>query len=285
MGFDRGAAAVGFKVITSQALRPADACLDGQRFHARSPQLLASHQAGARSRWALVALAALASALGAEADAQPQGNNPDRSIFTCVDAAGRRLTADRPIAACNDREQRVLNADGSLRRILPPQMTADERAAFEEVERRREAEMQAKRDAIRRDRNLLARFPDEAAHQRAREAALDDVRNAVRASEQRLADLNKERKPLMDEAEFYNGRTMPPKLRNQIDAVDVALVAQRATVVNQQAEIGRITALFDAELAHLRRLWAGAQPGSIGKLAPALAASAPRLDKNGPASR
>ncbi|OYX12745.1 MAG: DUF4124 domain-containing protein, partial [Acidovorax sp. 32-64-7] len=28
------------------------------------------------------------------------------SIYTCVDRQGRRLTADRPIAECLDREQR-----------------------------------------------------------------------------------------------------------------------------------------------------------------------------------
>lgn len=278
MGFDCGAAATDRDVITprSEGAGAASSLAGPARWTlARRTSV----------RCALAASAALASLGSGPVEAQSQGANPDRSIFTCVDAAGRRLTADRPIVACNDREQRVLNADGSLRRVLPPQMTADERAASEEAERRRELEMQAKRDAIRRDRNLLARYPDEAAHQRARAAALDDVGNAVRASEQRLADLHKERKPLMEEAEFYKDRTMPPKLRNQIDAVDVALVAQRSTVVNQQAEIGRISALFDAELAHLRKLWAGAQPGTLGKLAPPMAASAPAGAKPGPASR
>ena len=29
------------------------------------------------------------------------------AIYTCVDAQGRRITSDRPIAACMDREQRA----------------------------------------------------------------------------------------------------------------------------------------------------------------------------------
>lgn len=34
-------------------------------------------------------------------------------IYACTDASGRRITADRPIASCVDREQRVLGNTGS----------------------------------------------------------------------------------------------------------------------------------------------------------------------------
>lgn len=188
------------------------------------------------------------------------------AIFTCTSAAGRTLTADRPIAECLDREQRVLNRDGSLRTVLQPSLTPDERAALEEVERRKAHERVAKVDAIRRDRNLLARYPDQEAHAKARESALDNVRESIRSSEQRLADLEKERKPLAAETEFYKTKPAPAKLRRQIESIDVSLNAQRELVVNQQAELGRITALFDAELMRLRQLWGGAQPGSLGPL-------------------
>jgi hypothetical protein len=192
-----------------------------------------------------------------------QSRDPSAPIFSCVNAQGKRLTSDRPIVECLDREQRVLNQDGSLRRVLPASPTPDERAALEEAERRKLVEAAAKRDAIRRDRNLLSRYPNDAAHQKAREAALDDVRKAARSSEERLASLELERKPLLEEAEFYKGRTLPPKLKRQLDGVEVAIAAQQETVSNQQVEVGRINALFDAELAHLRKLWAGAQPGSL----------------------
>ena len=60
-------------------------------------------------------------------------------------------------------------------------------------------------DAIKRDRNLLSRFPNEAAHRKARAAALDDVDKALRLSQTRLGSLAAERNPLLDEAEFYVG--------------------------------------------------------------------------------
>ena len=38
------------------------------------------------------------------------------------------------------------------------------------------------------------------------------------------------------------------------------------TFETQVAETNRINALYDAELARLRKLWGGAQPGSLGPL-------------------
>jgi len=84
--------------------------------------------------------------------------------------------------------------------------------------------------------------------------------------------------PLLDEAEFYVGKPLPSKLKLALDANDASLEAQKSLVQNQQAEIVRINALYDAELARLRKLWAGAPAGSLGGPP---SASAPA---NGPAT-
>lgn len=200
---------------------------------------------------------------------------PSASIYTCVDGNGKKLTSDRPIPECSSREQRELNSDGSVRRIVAPTATADERAAIETREREALAVRVAQQDAMRRDRNLLMRFPNETAHQKARTLALDDARKSVAASQERIAALAKERKPLLDEAEFYAGRPMPAKLKGQLDANDTAADAQRTLLQNQQAEVVRINQLYDVELERLRKLWAGATPGSLGAL-PAPENASPR---------
>lgn len=192
---------------------------------------------------------------------------PPPPIYTCTDASGKKLTSDRPIAECNNREQRVLNSDGSVKRVLGPTLTADERSEAEARDREAAAEQARRLEAIRRDRNLLARFPNEAAHRKARVAALDDMNKAVRTSEARLAALAAERKPLTDEAEFYVGKPLPAKLKTALDANDASVDAQRSLVQNQRQEVVRIDALYDAELERLKKLWAGAQPGSMGMVA------------------
>ncbi len=195
-------------------------------------------------------------------------------IYTCIDSNGKRLTSDRPIPECAAREQRLLNSDGSVRKIVPPTPTADERAQQEAREREEMSLRASRQDAIRRDRNLMLRFPNEQTHDKARAAALDDVRNAVQLSRRRLEVLASERKPLTAETEFYVGKPLPHKLKQQLDANDAATEAQQTLIQNQQAEIGRINALFDVELERLRKLWAGAPPGSMGAL-PAPASPGP----------
>lgn len=185
------------------------------------------------------------------------------TIFTCTTADGRRLTSDRLIHECNEREQRILNPDGSLRAVVPPAMSPEERAAHEARQRKLAAERAAQQDAVRRDRNLMMRFRDEPAHQLARDAALDDVKKSMQISERRIEELAKERKPLLDEAEFYKGKALPAKLKQQLDANDAATEAQRVLIDNQKAELVRVNRLYDVELARLKRLWAGAAPGTL----------------------
>ncbi len=203
----------------------------------------------------------LAGWLAGAAHAQTAG-----AIYTCTAPDGQRLTSDRPIPACRSVEQRVLNRDGSLRQIVPPTLTAEELVIKEAEERRLAAQRQAQLDAVRRDRNLKQRYPDEAAHQRAREAALDAVRLALRSSEQRLQELQREREPLVAETEFYVGRELPATLRHKIEANEAAQQAQRNAIATHRAEIDRINGVYDVELERLRKLWAGAQPGSLGPM-------------------
>jgi hypothetical protein len=193
-----------------------------------------------------------------------QANTPSNNqVFTCVNAAGRVLTSDRLIGECMDREQRVLSRDGTLLRVVPPSLTADERAEKEVRDRKAAAEREAKSEAVRRDRNLIQRFPNVAAHQKAREQALEVTQFAITQSEARLADLERERKPLTEETEFYRGKQMPGKLKGQLDANDAATAAQKELLVQQKAELERASKLYDVELAHLKKLWAGALPGSL----------------------
>jgi hypothetical protein len=216
----------------------------------------------AARRATVAALAALLAVVAGGAFAQdPKSSRA--GIYTC-EVNGKRVTSDRPIAECSAKEQRKLNADGSLQRIVPPTLTSEEKAEADAREREAQAQRVAEQDAIRRDRNLMARFPNEAAHRKARENALDTARNAIRISESRIKLLESERKPLMDETEFYVGKPLPVKLRSAIDANDASLAAQQTALQNQQAEVGRINALYDEELVRLKKLWAGAPAGSLG---------------------
>ncbi|MEX8494065.1 DUF4124 domain-containing protein [Sphaerotilus sp.] len=185
------------------------------------------------------------------------------NIYTCVNAKGQRITSDRPIAECIDRAQELRNTDGSVKQVVPPSMTAEERAAYEDRLRQEMAADAVKRDAVRRDRNLLSRYPDEPRHQRARTAALEPFNTALQATERRLAELEQEHKHLQQEAEFYKGRELPRELKIKFGQNQAALQAQQDAAQSHLAEIQRINASYDQELVRLKRLWAGAAPGSV----------------------
>jgi len=225
--------------------------------------------------WLLLAGLTLACGHGA-VRGQPAGSPTAAGIYTCIDDKGRLRTADRLIADCSDREQRVLNKDGSVKRIVPPILTAEERAEREAQARKEFEEKAAYNDAVRRDRNLKNRYPNEATHNKARESALEAVRTSMRASAQRIKDLETERKPLQDEADFYRGRQLPSRLKQQLEANETSAAAQRELMQTQESELLRVNRIYDLELEHLRKLWKGAPPGSISLVSAPVAQTEPR---------
>ena len=72
---------------------------------------------------------------------------------------------------------------------------------------------------------------------------------------------------------------MPAKLKQMLDANDAGIEAQQVLIENQKAELVRINARFDAELARLKKLWAGTAPGTLpplGELAPTTPSPTPK---------
>lgn len=181
-----------------------------------------------------------------------------QGIYTCVDAKGRRLTADRPIRDCIDREQVQMSPGGMAVRKIAPTLTAAERTA-QEVKARQEAEERARiEEQKRRERALVTRYPNPEGHDRERLEALALVDSVTAASQKRTQALMEQRRYLDGEVEFYKSdpSRMPPKLKHQIADVDHQLAAQKRFVADQELEKVRVNARFDEELARLKILWA-----------------------------
>lgn len=202
--------------------------------------------------------------LAAAAPVWAQQAKSQQEVYTCTDRQGRRITSDRPIADCVDREQRVLDHTGTERRRLGPSLTEHERAA-EEVQRRKEAEERARvAEERRRERALVARYPDEATHQAERDAAIDQVEEVIVVAHKRVQSLKAERRRMDTELEFYRGDVSkaPPLLQRQIADNEQGQVDQKRFLAAQDQEKRRIHQRFDAELAQLRQLWAAQRASS-----------------------
>jgi hypothetical protein len=185
-------------------------------------------------------------------------------IYTCVDAKGRKLTSDRPMLECIDREQKQISPSGTVIRRIGPSLTAEERAAEEEKQKRELEEKLRLEEEKRRDKALLARYPNRAPHDAERRTALAAVDDVIATAQKRIVDLRAERTKLKTEEDFYgkDPSKVPDKLKRLVAENEQNTAAQLRFISHQEDEKRRVNARFDDELKVLTRLWAaqGALP-------------------------
>lgn len=183
-------------------------------------------------------------------------------VYTCVDAKGRKLTADRPIPECSDREQKILNPSGTVRAKVGPSLTAQERADLEAKEKREIEERNRSVDEKRRERALLIRYPNKTVHDQERQEAIEQIGAVIQAAKRRLDELAKQRIALDEEMEFYlkDPSKAPAYLRRQMEENINSQQVQRRFIGEQESEIKRVNLRFDDELVRLRQLWTTMTP-------------------------
>lgn len=201
-----------------------------------------------------LAAGALACVLATSAFGQTKSGG---GIYSCVDDKGRRLTSDRPIAECLDREQRELGSSGVVKRVVPPSYTADERARLEEKRKAEEQQRARLAEEKRRDRALLVRYPNQAVHDKERADALAQVDEVIGAVNRRQEALAKQRKDIDTELEFYQSdpKKAPGWLQRKLEDNTQQVEIQKRFLADQAQEKQRINARFDEELVKLKMLW------------------------------
>jgi len=221
------------------------------------------------ARHPIAAVLCLVALIGSTGPASAQATG---EIFTCVDRNGKRHTSDRPIAACIDREQEVRGSTGTVRKVLPPSYTREERAAIEARQRAEEEEKARIAEERRRERALLLRYPNQAAHDRERAEVLSQIDDVIAAVQRREDNLKAQRKEIETELEFYQAdpSKAPAWLKRKQDDNAAQFEVQKRFLDTQLREKQRINARFDEELARLRQLWG---PGTAGAVSPASGAA------------
>ncbi|UCU96873.1 DUF4124 domain-containing protein [Hydrogenophaga taeniospiralis] len=180
-----------------------------------------------------------------------------KGIYTCIDSKGRRITSDRPITECLDREQRELTGSGTVKRVVPPSYTAEERARID-AQRKADEALQARiAEEKRRDRALLIRYPNKPVHDKERADALAQIDEVISAVNKRAQALLDQRKDISAELEFYQNDVSkaPLWLRRKLEDNEQQVAVQQRFVVEQTQEKQRLNARFDEELVKLRQLW------------------------------
>lgn len=175
------------------------------------------------------------------------------TVFVCRDAQGDTVTTDHLSADCLQYGGRELNADGSVRRRILTERQQEQRQAADM--RSRAADEQALQQQ-RRQRALLARYPNDTVLRESEQADLNSVQALIDAAHARLQVLQREHAHLDEDAQFYPSGNYPNDLRSRMEMNQTERQQELSLVASQQREIRRIQARYASLRAQLKVLWA-----------------------------
>ena len=180
-----------------------------------------------------------------------------QSIYTCIDSKGRKITADRQIPECSDRVQHEVSPGGVVKRVLGPTLTDHELAAEEEKSKLQNAARLRESEEKRRNRALLLRYPNMAAHDKERALAVAQIDALSDMAQARVKELATQRASIHADFEFYqkDPSKAPATLVRRRDENDGNMAEQKRYIAEKTLEKQRVNARFDSELVKLRQLW------------------------------
>lgn len=183
------------------------------------------------------------------------------TLYVCTDASGRTITSDVLPRECAQMPIKELRPDGSVRRVIEPPLSPEQRAARAQQARREAEVREAQRAQARLDNALMETYSSEAEIESARAAALASRQGLIDGAEAKLEGYRRERQRLDSEAEFYVNRKRPAKLERAFQINEELAQSERKRIADTQVEMARINDRFDAELKRFRELVAaGARP-------------------------
>lgn len=201
---------------------------------------------------AVIAAAAALMLAPLAAQAQPKG---ERYTYRCTGTDGKKYYGSTIPPACLGQPIDQLNARGMRVKRIDPE--GDEKARLEkEAEEKRMADEAAdKREAMRRNRALLATYTSVKDIDSARRRALADNQKAVKDAEGRIDMLKKRRAAYDKELEFYKEGAKPPsKLAEDIRATEVDIEATQGLLESKQKEAVNINAKYDEDKRRYQEL-------------------------------
>lgn len=177
--------------------------------------------------------------------------------YSCIDEHGNRLVADRPIAECRDREQRVLGPTGVERPPLTPILTKQEREQAAQQAQRALLEQKRHLEQQRLDKALLLRYPNRTSHDRERAHQVLQLDELQALAYARLQELELAYLQAKKDVAIQNNAAAARKAEREAHA---AVQEQKRSIELNEINRQRTLLRFDDELQRLEKLWAQGQP-------------------------
>jgi hypothetical protein len=179
-------------------------------------------------------------------------------IYSCKDPSGKIITSDRPIPECARSDMRVMNPDGSTKQVIPAPMNAEQRARAEQEQKRADDARRAEQEQKRKDRALLQAYKTEQDLVDTYIRQLSAPVEAVKASHVRIKNLRQDLDRILQEAEFYKGKTWPVQLRRKLSEVTAGIESEKRAIAERSDDIARLNEKFTEDRQRYRVLVAKA---------------------------
>ncbi|MBS0321654.1 MAG: DUF4124 domain-containing protein [Proteobacteria bacterium] len=150
-----------------------------------------------------------------------------------------------------------------IRKIDPP-LTAAQRAAKDEEDRRIAAAAKAREESERADRALMQSFSTEGEITLSKNRALATIDSQIQSTNAFIAQLSKRRDELVARKTALGSKPVPEALEREIESVDDEIGKQQALVAAKKQEYAATSARYDGFTVRWRELKAQADARAAG---------------------
>jgi hypothetical protein len=165
--------------------------------------------------------------------------------YRCTSKEGKKYYGSAVPAQCIGQPVEVLDLQGRVVRRIDPEGTEKERLAKEAEEARKRKQLDAQREAARRNRALLATYTSVKDIDEARKRALANNQKAVQDLEDRISQIKKRQASHEKEMALYKGKDTPPKLADDMRSAETDLKYQEELLAVKHKESEQINARYD----------------------------------------
>ncbi|MES2932246.1 MAG: DUF4124 domain-containing protein [Pseudomonadota bacterium] len=183
-------------------------------------------------------------------------------IFICKDAAGRTLTADRPIPECANQPMREISKAGVLKQQIPAPLTPEQRRQKDIDDEKHKAEELAAAEKKQNDRILLNRYLTMAELETARKRSMEQWKEKLSVSNGALAIAQRQKKEVQTEIATVKTKNVPQSLRNKSEQADMTIENETKNLRVVEVGIAEAAARFDDMIKRYRELTAAKEAAS-----------------------
>jgi len=175
-------------------------------------------------------------------------------LYCCADDQGKQVCGDLLPQVCRDRAYREIGNSGQTVRRVDAPLTAEQTAQRETEEARRKEQEAALKEQQRKDRALLATYGNEKDIETVYNRSVQETMQAIKAAEDKIADIRKRRKTFENEAEFYKKRTLPVEVEKGLRDADAEVKTQESLIGVKKKDLESLRARYEDDLRRYTEL-------------------------------